>query len=363
MYQPVFNPHFAPPRKSSCNCCTVILLTFFTAMAFIGAWTIFSSASIPNYLVVDLLEQPKIEASFRDFIKKYGKDYGTQKEFAFRYNVFKKNYKLIEEFNANPDKTCTLEVNLFADLTDEEFSKYYLAKSIVPPKQSENSRGVDPNPNITKNWTSKTTPVKDQGMCGSCWTFSSVSVVETIIAIKDDTSVVSYAEQELVDCCNKHNDTNYSRSDGCNGGEEEDALDYIVEYGIRYTKDYPYRAKNNNCSKLETARVKITNHTLLKNNEEMEEYIQNQTMSVALAAGPVAFKFYKKGVVTEGCPGENLSHAVTIVGAGTENNIAYWLVRNSWGPNWGDDGYIKIMRSNKGNGMCGINSFPRIVIR
>jgi len=353
MYYPVRNP-YAQQQGSSC-CCLILLFTFILTCSFIGFYFV-TEHSFSSSLTFNFAKDPEIGAAFSDFMIKFDKTYATQEETLYRYRVFADNYRRINEFNADPEQTSTVEVNMFADLTDEEFKKLYLPRTIARGSEVEEDY-VPSIKDLDISWEHRITPVKDQGMCGSCWAFSSISVVETLIAIKSNKSAVSYSEQELVDCCNG---PPYPESNGCNGGEDEDALKYIIEKGISMTVDYPYFAIDKECKvdKLEKVK-KITGQKPIKDIDAMEEAIGKQTISVGVAAGHIAFRFYKNGIVTKGCPGDDITHAVTVIAAKKEGSTPYWLVRNSWGKNWGDSGNIKIMRTD-GCGLCGINCHSRI---
>jgi cathepsin L len=297
-------------------------------------------------------------AAFSEFMIRFDKTYATQEETLYRYRVFAENYRKINEFNADPEQTSTVEVNMFADLTDEEFEKIYLPRTIATGSEIEEDY-IPSSTNLKIDWQSFTTPVKDQGMCGSCWTFSSISVVETLIAINQNTAPVSYSEQELVDCCTGEK---YKNSNGCNGGEDADALDYITHNGTLKSSDYPYYAIDKACTVEGLKHIEgIKGQKNITNLTEMEKAIKEQTISAGIAAGHVAFRFYKSGIVTKGCPGDKISHAVTVVGADEEGGIPYWKIRNSWGPNWGDHGHIRLMRSTK-CGTCGVNCYSRVPI-
>lgn len=356
MYYPVRNPYGQQRSNSSC-CCLTFLITFLAISTVAGLY--FISQHL-NIFAFELLRNPEIVAAFNEFMQEYGKEYSTMEETSYRYKVFANNYKIINEFNANPEKTSSVAINKFADLTDEEFEKLYLSKTIAIGSKEEDY--IPSTTDLDVDWKEKVTPVKDQAMCGSCWTFSSISVVETLIAIKNNSDPVPLSEQELVDCCTGANCT---RSNGCHGGEDEEALDYITKYGITKEADYPYHALDEPCKSASLPHVKeIKGQRPITTGEDMEKAINEQTIAVAIAAGHVAFRFYEKGVVSQGCPGDIISHAVTVVGAKTdsETKLPYWSVRNSWGENWGAKGYIKLMRSNTRCGLCGINCYSRVPI-
>jgi len=357
MYRPVFNPY--NQARSNVSCGHFCILFIIAAIAFGSLIVILSISNSGKMLEMPLESEDnldiKIADAFEDFVNKYQKDYVSAEETAYRFGIFKQNYLKIEEFNANPYKTCSVAINEMADLTDEEYEEKYLSKR--PKKHNEPLTGPipPPDPSVVVNWeeSGNVTKIKDQGNCGSCWTFASISVVESLISIKTHKSPERYSEQQLVDCCRT------ALSQGCDGGEEDDAFHYMMTKGITLESNYPYAARDQYCEDTKwPARVKISGYANITagDNAEMEKVIKNQTIAVGVAAGHFVFRFYHDGVVTEGCDGDHISHAVTVVGAGIENNIPYWYVRNSWGKNWGLNGYMKIARTADGTtGICGIS--------
>ncbi|GMH23438.1 hypothetical protein Nepgr_025281 [Nepenthes gracilis] len=278
-----------------------------------------------------------------------------------RFNVFKENVKYIHEVN-KMDKPYKLKLNKFADLTNHEFRSLYAGSKIKHHRMLKGKARsgesfmyahVKDVP-TSVDWRKKgaVTPVKDQGQCGSCWAFSTVVAVEGINQIKTK-KLVSLSEQELVDC-----DT--SQNQGCNGGLMELAFEFIKEKGGLTTEDnYPYKAEDGTCDdkKLNAPVVSIDGHENVPENDEdaLLKAAANQPVSVAIDAGGSDFQFYSEGVFTGEC-GTELDHGVAVVGYGTTiDGTKYWIVKNSWGGEWGEKGYIRMQRgvSSKG-GLCGI---------
>ena len=355
MYQLVHNP-YAPRRSSSpAACCLLFCVAILTAVTVAGLFAFRDYISKGIFVSTAPLQETELSAAFADFVVSYGKQYNTMEETEYRFKIFVQTYKMINEHNANPDSTSTLGINQFADLTDEEFQRLYLSKPRSSNEPATSPIKPPPNPDLNINWVErgKVTKVKDQGNCGSCWTFSAISVVETLVAIIRNKDPERYSEQQLVDCCRTF------QSQGCDGGEETDAFDYLRDKGAMFESAYPYKAVDDVCKYNKDAvavRIKEYLNITDGDNAKMEEIITSRTISVGVAASHYVFRYYRSGVVTTGCPGDHISHAVTVVGAGTENGVPYWLVRNSWGPHWGDHGYMKIARvSDNTNGVCGIS--------
>ena len=185
------------------------------------------------------------------------------------------------------------------------------------------------------------TEVKNQAQCGSCWAFSTTGSVEGINAIVTG-ELVSLSEQELVDC-------DSSRDNGCHGGLMDFAFEFIEKNGgLDTEEDYAYRAEEHKCKPEKRSRrvVSIDGHEDVPPNDELalRAAVAHQPVSVAIEADQRSFQLYVGGVFDESC-GVALDHGVLAVGYGSEAGQDFWLVKNSWGPAWGDRGYIKLARN------------------
>eukprot|EP00252_Welwitschia_mirabilis_P027864 TRINITY_DN973_c0_g1_i1.p1 TRINITY_DN973_c0_g1~~TRINITY_DN973_c0_g1_i1.p1 ORF type:complete len:371 (-),score=43.42 TRINITY_DN973_c0_g1_i1:73-1158(-) len=275
-----------------------------------------------------------------------------------RFDIFKDNVKFIHSHNKDNDN-YKLKLNRFADLTNSEFKSMYLGlkDSHLRLKNSEEEESSGKsfryankaNVPASIDWRSKgaVTPIKNQGSCGSCWSFSTVAAVEGINAIKTG-KLVSLSEQQLVDC-----DTSNS---GCNGGLMDNAFQYIIKNGGLVSEDdYPYQGSEGTCSKPNAETMTIDGYEDVPQSEAaLKKAVAHQPVSVAIEAGGRAFQFYSKGVFTGRC-GYDLDHGVAAVGYGSSGGLDYWIVRNSWGTEWGEDGYIRMQRNiGDKRGKCGI---------
>ena len=299
---------------------------------------------------------------FHHFTKNFHKDYSID-TFDQKFEVFKDNVNFIFKHNQNFNSTFTLGINQFSDLTNDEFKKllnYDLNKDVELRTQCDKMKFSNVFTPVSIDWRKKgaVTNVKDQGQCGSCWSFSSTGALEGIYSIMNN-KLYSFSEQELVDCSSGLEYGNH----GCNGGLMDGAFQYTINNGLCKEEEYPYTAKKGSCeSSTCTPIIKINKCFDVPPNNELalREAVSFQPVSVAIEADTKYFQSYQSGVLTGDACGTNLDHGVLVVGYGTENGQDYWLVKNSWSSSWGDDGYIKIGRSDSTNspGVCGIAMQP-----
>nr|BAF94152.1 cathepsin L-like cysteine protease 2 [Plautia stali] len=299
---------------------------------------------------------------FTLFKKFHRKEYDNELEESYRKKIFLENKKRIEKHNSRYKQgkvSFKLKLNHLADMLIHEYSDVYLGfnKSSKANNNKLQSYTFIPPAHVTLNkevdWRTKgaVTPVKNQGHCGSCWAFSTTGALEGQ-NFRKTGKLVSLSEQNLVDCSGSYG------NNGCEGGLMDNAFQYIKEnHGIDTEKSYPYEGEDETCRFRKTS-IGATDSGFVDITQGDEEALMQAVatigpISVAIDASHQSFQFYSEGVYYEPeCSSENLDHGVLVVGYGVEDNQKYWLVKNSWGTQWGDGGYIKMARDQDNN--CGI---------
>ncbi|KAG6408789.1 hypothetical protein SASPL_131812 [Salvia splendens] len=326
-------------------------------------------------------QSSSISDLFDHWCKDNGKTYASDQEKHHRLKVFEQNYAIVVEHNTRSNSSHTLALNAFADLTNQEFKAKYLGLS---PSANDliirlNSReSANEGGNLVEesdlpdsiDWRKKgaVTPVKDQGSCGACWSFSATGAIEGINQIKTG-SLVSLSEQELIDCDKSYND-------GCGGGLMDYAFEFIIKNkGIDTEDDYPYRGREGTCNKdksfsygsLQLKRRVVTIDSYVdvpaKKEKKLQQAVATQPVSVGICGSDSKFQLYSGGIFSGPCS-TSLDHAVLIVGYDSKDGVDYWIVKNTWGTRWGMNGYIHMLRnSGSAEGVCGINTLASYPVK
>nr|AWU67383.1 putative cathepsin L [Crangon crangon] len=325
---------------------------------------VLASASAVSFfnLVLDEWETYKLE---------HGKKYSSDVEENFRMKIFAENKHKIANHNKlyhTGQKTYKIAMNKYGDLLHHEFvsimNGFRGNNSGMGYKANRPYEGaffVEPTDDImmpkSVDWRAKgaVTPIKDQSQCGSCWAFSTTGSLEGQ-HFRQTGKLVSLSEQNLIDCSTKFG------NNGCNGGLMDNAFQYIKNNGGIDTEDsYPYEGEDDTC-RYNPSNAGAEDKGFVDIREGSEHAMKKAVamigpVSVAIDASVHSFQFYQHGIYYEPeCNSENLDHGVLVVGYGTdsETDEDYWLVKNSWGTGWGDEGYIKMARNRDNN--CGIAS-------
>jgi C1A family cysteine protease len=304
----------------------------------------------------------ELEKAFEQFQKDFHKKY-EESEKQHRFNAFVENFNFVQRRNAEVAGAFQVAINQFADMTPDEFSLTHggllqTSRPFEGLKYLGTHQYSGTALPASVDWTAKSavTPVKNQQQCGSCWAFSSTGALEGAFAIATG-KLVSFSEQQLVDCSKAFG------NQGCSGGLMDNAFTYEEGTAICTEDSYPYTAqvgvcKASNCTagapKGAVTGFKDVN---INDTQALMEAVAQQPVSVAIEADQMSFQLYHGGVLTTDC-GSKLDHGVLVVGYGTDNGVDYWKIKNSWGPQWGESGYIRIKRGLLGPGECGIKSDP-----
>ena len=354
--------------------------------------TVFTQSDNSTSITDEVTDQEAV-SQFQQFLKDFNKTYSSLGELSMRYISFKTNFirvraKQIKNLGV-PNKH-SVGVTKFMDLTPQQFQSQYAnlvvtsqqlkdsedatvadvadvaednSATEVPSDASQTNTSGLPNlqaplpiltATIPASWDWRSygvvSPVKNQGSCGYCWAFSAIANIEGLYARKYGT-LKSFSEEQLLDC-------DYSNS-GCNGGNMQYAFNYVKNAGgVMSSSNYPLSGTRNGCKfskSLAIARV-TGNFNAGQNEATIKNYVYT-TGPLSVALNAKTLQYYTGGILTSSaasCNPNTLTHGVTIVGYGTANGINYWIVKNSWGPSWGDKGFFKIAR---GYGTCGINKY------
>ncbi|KAL8119903.1 vanillin synthase-like [Apium graveolens] len=303
--------------------------------------------------VVQVIGNTHDARHFARFAHRYGKSYQTAEEMKQRFSIFSESLKRITSHNKK-QLTYTLGVNRFSDMTWEEFSREKLGAAQNCSATSKGSHKLtDVVLPLKKDWRKSgiVSPVKDQGSCGSCWTFSATGALEAAYAQAFGKGI-SLSEQQLVDCAQAFN------NNGCRGGLPSQAFEYIKHNGGLETESaYPYTAEDGNCkfSSQNVAIQVLDSVNITQGAEDELKHAVGIVRPVSVAFEVIqSFMSYTGGVYSDDSCGSSpmdVNHAVLAVGYGVENGIPYWLIKNSWGADWGHNGYFKM---ELGKNMCGV---------
>jgi len=308
---------------------------------------------------VNCYTEVEYKEAFANWIQARQKVYSSS-EFQTRYAIFKDNMDFVQTWNEDPFHTHTVELNDFADLSNAEYQAIYLGTHF---DGTERLASAGPLINITTpmddviNWAAKgaVVPVKNQGGCGSCWSFSTTGSVEALNWIYTG-NLISLSEQNLMDCSSSYGNA------GCNGGLMDNAFRYIIaNNGIDRESDYPYQAVVGACRfQAAWTGATIKNYADVQSGNEgaLTNQLNTQPVSVAIDASHQSFQLYSSGIYNEpACSSTALDHGVLAIGYGSQNGD-YYIVKNSWGAAWGMQGYIWMSRNNNNN--CGIATMASV---
>jgi len=302
----------------------------------------------------------EITMTFQEYVKEYNKVYDHE-EYVYHEKIFNFRLREIKAHNANPAKMYEKGINKFTDMTQAELKAFrgYNRKMHTSMLGADNpcvagqplpSTGALPDSvDWRTNKPAVVTPVKDQGNCGSCWAFATAETTESALAIATGNLTI-LSPQNVVSCT--PNPDHCGGTGGCNGAIAELGFDYIKAKGIATEADWPYKQTTGTCNEATHTKVATVTGCV-----KLAENNYTDLMTAVATIGPIAvsvdakkWSSYTKGIYN-GCDTDvdfDIDHAVQLVGYGTESGTPYWIVRNSWGPNWGEAGYIRLLRHSDG---------------
>jgi len=366
------------------------------------------------------LTDSETAVSFETFVRTHGRGYkkGTS-EYANRFAIFSQRLEDMQAHNLRQDRLWTAGINSFADHTEAELSQLRgwsgtaasssAARTQAGTSATASSRAqgsflqrvskASPLPRHWNNWTQldSLSEVKHQSHCGSCWAVTGATVLEAHSEIH--ATPRSFSIQELVSCV--PNPQHCGGDGGCHGATVELAFNYVMRHGLATEEDQPYKAKTGHCHRhRQHGKHHSTSWLYIQEDDEQDSEQDLSVPGVHLAGssssagsilgmrawerlpenlyapllravyerGPVAvsvdakpWHFYEEGVF-DGC-GRNavINHAVTLIGYGETDTAKYWTVQNSWGPDWGEDGRIRVLRhegNDESQQHCGWDHHP-----
>ncbi|CAH1718834.1 unnamed protein product [Chironomus riparius] len=308
---------------------------------------------------------------FAEFKKKHGKAYRSAQEEAEARKAYEQNSKNDEKHNQQRNKTYRRGTNAYSDKSHDWKVKNRMGASKKASSPNNKNKAMKkkagkslsarmsdtetPEVPDSANWTDWNSPIRDQADCGACWIYAPLAVLEYLmIVIRGDTEA-NLSEQEILDC--------NIADGGCDGGWPTDGFDYIIENGLTTERSYPYVAYQSDCFAKRFGKVLIINNTYEEEVSGDEEYLKHLVYNygpiVVVIYASDSFTQYAGGVFSESdCPNDmdSYNHAITVVGYGTDPDGGdYWIIKNSWGLDWGEYGYGRIARNQEN--MCGIANY------
>ena len=345
-----------------------------------------------NYFILTMLNllNSDIWSKFTIFQMEYNKSY-TIDEMYNRYIIFKNNIDLMTKHNSDKSATFNMSINKFSDLTPYEFKDMYIGRMYsstdygcelfdevyLNNNYNYNSSSsysysysynnyIEMNSNIeTFDWRTYNVvnPVRNQGQCGSCWAFATTANAESVWAIHTG-SLYDLSEQYLVDCATGVGYFNM----GCHGGNMDSAFKYMINNKQCNETDYPYVSGVTESKGTCHACYEFTHfsscYDVIPNNQvSLKNAVLKNPVVIGIEADTYYFQSYSSGILTSELCGTTIDHAVEIVGFGIDNGVKYWSVRNSWGEDWGENGYFRILRTDSTNdeGICGLAMEPSFI--
>jgi len=314
------------------------------------------------------------EYTFEQYVVDFEKAYEMEAEYFARKATFERRLVEVLEHNADKELTWRQGVNALSDWEDWEITKYKKGLDKGRAYRVREARGSETTKAAFDNkhhaWSSSkaalpasfdwrdqpgiVSEVKDQASCGSCWSFAATEVMESNVAMETGT-LLTLAPQEFVDCAT--NPDKCGGTGGCEGATAEIAFSTATDRGLYLEADRPYRGVDGQCTETPAPVANVTGFVVLPKNEYEPLLKAVATVGPVAVSVDAAWTFYEEGVFPANRGGTDIDHAVVLVGYGHDlkSGLDYWTIRNSWGPAWGEDGYIRLERQAEPN--CAIDYY------
>lgn len=351
-------------RKISILFCYLSVSLIFTGL---------SQASPDPIALQTHYSNPVTDKEWDAFKHEYNKKYRDREEEAYRRGIYNANKVKVQKLNLEQMQTTgemeeVFGVTKYFDLSEKEFADRYLTPKMAEYLPDDIAPATPIPTNFSQlptdfSWVTQgaTTPVKNQRSCGSCWAFSATEMIESMAFLATRTLPI-LAPQQMVSCDRSNS--------GCRGGWPSKAFDYVKRYGQEQEVDYPYTATNSSCT-YNAAKVKahVTGWKYIipkcsgsscSSNEPALKTYTATTGPSSIAVNASSWQFYRSGILASSCSNSSfsLNHAVQLVGYGVSGSTSYWTVRNSWGPNWGESGYIRLVMDKNICGLADVVTTP-----
>ena len=302
------------------------------------------------------LDNESIDRMFEDFIMENRRSYASVDEYKYRLGVFKQNLQIAAEYQKDQDEAI-FGVTIFSDVTQEEFKSRLGFKAPLPGSRPVKHTNVDTSVTGERNWQDINYAVKDQGGCGSCWSFSASAAAEPRARLAGINPTPNLAEQQCLEC-----DT---ESEGCNGGWMTTCFKHLRNKNLCSEDEYPYTAIDGVCSETDRCSGKmgweISGVVEIAEGDCAGLDAADDEGPVSIAVDATAMQFYSSGIIKPGMlcgdKADSLNHGIAVYGESVSGG--YWLTKNSWGVRWGEKGYARFKLGNT-CGLCLVASYPSI---